>query len=284
MDMKMNMNISTRARFFSGIASIAIINTPSTTLAQSGRDLDAAGDVSTRPLNAPATTLGSSAPSFPTLGAHVLSFYPCGGAGGLSAAPIPTQTSGSTILACVGRGQLRAFTTTTTPTDNKGNVYRMLGSVQNYSPLWPTSGEALYASPAAAGGAGHVIVAPMPGSDEVSLAIIEIKDGGIIQDYKWNKVLSDQAHASLSVTTTGPATLVAIWAGDSSGDPRTGNVTAVPNNQFTTIDSQPYAKCGVEAIVGTKDVSAAGSYDVTWTATPTQGAHLWLIAVQKPAK
>ena len=29
-----------------------------------------------------------------------------------------------------------------------------------------------------------------------------------------------------------------------------------------------------------KNVTAAGTYDVTWKATPTQGAQLYLVAVQ----
>jgi hypothetical protein len=32
--------------------------------------------------------------------------------------------------------------------------------------------------------------------------------------------------------------------------------------------------------VAAKNVSAAGTYDVTWTSDPEQGAQLWLIAVQ----
>jgi hypothetical protein len=80
----------------------------------------------------------------------------------------------------------------------------------------------------------------------------------------------------LNVTTTGPATLVAIWCGD-SGAP---SVTATPNNGFTVTDSQLLSGCDVEVAVATKDVAVAGTYNVTWTATPTQGAHLYLVAVQ----
>jgi hypothetical protein len=264
------MNTSTRSRLFAGLSAIVIVSAPSMTSAQRTSDF-----------NAPVTEPGSPTAVSPVLGAHALAFYRCGGTGGLATAPVTTQSSGSTILAWIGRGKLSTLTTATTPTDNKGNVYSRLGSVQTYSPLWPSSGEALYVSPLAAGGAGHIITAPMPGADEVTLATIEIKNGGIIQDYKWSKVLSGQAHTSLSVTTTEPATLITIWAGDSSGDPTAGNVTAIPDNGFSAINSQLYAGCGVEAVVATKDVAAAGTYNVTWTATPTQGAHLWLVAVQK---
>jgi hypothetical protein len=97
----------------------------------------------------------------------------------------------------------------------------------------------------------------------------------MIQDAEWTKVTSPP-QTSLNVTTTGAATLVAIWAGDSGAN----SVTAVPNNGFTTIDSQLMAVCQVEAVVATKDVAGAGTYNVTWTATPTQGAHMYLVAVQ----
>ncbi|MGO9673585.1 MAG: hypothetical protein ACLPSF_05365 [Methylocella sp.] len=222
----------------------------------------------------------SSAAAAPTLGAAALAFHPCGGVGDLSTAPVATESAGSMILLWVGRGKRGAFSAATNPTDNKGNNYRLLGSVETYAPLWPDSGEAVYASTSAAGGAGHVFTAPLPASDEITLAGVEIKNGGVVQDYKWSKAPSGQAQASLSVTTTGPATLIAIWAGDSDGD-ATGNVTAVPDNGFRTIRSQTYAKCGVEVFVAAKDVAAPGAYDVTWTATPAQGANLRLIAVQK---
>jgi hypothetical protein len=211
----------------------------------------------------------------PSLGAHALAFYSCGGSGGLSTPAITTQASGSTILAWVGRGQLNQFTSATVPNDNKGNTYALIGTVHDYSPDYPTSGEALYSCTAAAGGSGHVFTAPMTGPDEITLAVVEITNGGVIQDAQWNKVLSPP-QTSLIVTTTGAATLVAIWAGDSGAN----NVTAVPNNGFTIIDSELFAACQVEAVVATKDVAGAGTYNVTWTATPTQGAHMYLVAVQ----
>ncbi|MGH6810873.1 MAG: hypothetical protein ACREDM_00535 [Methylocella sp.] len=150
--------------------------------------------------------------------------------------------------------------------------------MHDFSPLFPDSGEALYGSLSAVGGSGHKVTAPMHGSesDEITLAAVEIKNGGVIQDAQWNKV-TVPPQTSLNVTTTGPATLVAVWVGDSSA----ASVTASPDNGFTVINSQLLAGCDVEAVVATKDVSIAGTYNVTWTATPTQGAHMWLVAVQK---
>ena len=211
----------------------------------------------------------------PTTGTHSLAFFPCNSTGGLTTPAITTQNAGSTILAWVGRGDTNGFTGTV-PLDNKTNTYSILGSVHDYSPLYPGSGEALYAVLSAAGGSGYRVTAPMPaGGDEITLAVVEVKNGGLIQDFQFNKVLSPP-HTSLNVTTTGATTLIAVWAGDSG----VASVTATPNNGFATIDTQLLSSCEVEVVVATKDVAGAGTYNVTWTATPTQGAHLWLVAVQ----
>jgi len=211
----------------------------------------------------------------PSLGAHTLAFFPCNGAGGLTTSPVATQISGSTILAWVGRGDTNGFTGTV-PLDNKSNSFKLLGSVHDYSPLYPGSGEALYRVLSAVGGSGYRVTAPTPaGGDEITLAVVEVKNGGVIQDAQFNKVLAPP-HTSLNVTTSGAATLVAIWAGDSGG----ASVTAAPNNGCVTIDSQLLSSCEVEVVVATKNVTAAGTYNVTWAATPSQGAHLWLVAVQ----
>ena len=211
----------------------------------------------------------------PTVGAHTLAFFPCNSSGGLTTSPIATQTSGSTILAWVGRGNTNGFTGTV-PFDNKTNTYDLLGAIHDYSPLYPGSGEALYTVLSAAGGSAFRVTAPiLAGSDEITLAVVEVMNAGVIQDAQFNKVLSPP-HTSLNVTTSGAATLIAIWAGDSGG----ASVTAAPNNGFATIGSQLLSSCEVEVVVATKNVTGAGTYNVSWTATPSQGAHLWLVAVQ----
>ena len=96
--------------------------------------------------------------------------------------------------------------------------------------------------------------------------------------FRSNEALSGQPTTSLSVTTTGPATLVAFWWGDAGTN---SNKTAVPNNGFVVIDSILQSGALVQCAVAAKEVAAAGTYNVTWTATPQQGAQLWLVAVQK---
>jgi len=211
----------------------------------------------------------------PRLGAHTLAFHRYGGnAAPLTTDALTTQATGSTLLVCVGRGDLSAVSL---PRDNKGNSpYQQLGSAHPYT-LWNSSGTALYTFPSAAGGTSHTFTTDTPPGDEITMAVVEVTTGGVIKDYQWNEVLSDLPTTSANVTTTGPATLVAFWWGDAGVD---GNKTAQPDNGFVVIDSLLDAGALVQCAVATKEVTAAGTYNVTWTATPRQGAQLWLVAVQ----
>jgi hypothetical protein len=214
----------------------------------------------------------------PTVGAHTFTNYNLGENSKLaiSTSALSTQPSGSTMLVCIGRGDISAFTQV--PTDNKGNApYVQLGSTHAYIPLYPESGTALYAFPSAAGGMGHVVTASTVARDEVTLDAVEVKNGGVIQDYKWNEVLQGHPLTTLDVTTTGPATLVAFWWGD-------GNQyfvhTAVPDSGFKLIDSLGPLGSYVQTAVATKDVAAPGTYHLTWDSGGNEGAQLWLVAVQ----
>ena len=214
----------------------------------------------------------------PTVGAHTVTNYNLGQNSSLSISTraLNTQASGSTMLVCIGRGDIGAFTQV--PTDNKGNTpYVQLGSTHGYDPLYPDSGTALYAFPSAAGGTGQVVTASTFAYDEVTLDAVEIKNGGVIQDFKWNEVLRGNPLTSLSVTTTAPATLVAFWWGD-------GNQyfvhTAIPEAGFTLLDSLLPLGSYVQTAVATRDVAASGIYNVTWDSGGNEGAQLWLVAVQ----
>ena len=184
-----------------------------------------------------------------------------------------TRTSGSTLLACVGRGLLAAGA----PTDNAGNAFTQLDVAHTYT-LWPSSGTALYACAQARGMAGHAVTVAKPKvTDETTLSVVEIANGGVLRDVRWREVLSGQPLTSASVTTTGPALLVAWWWGDAGVDL---DKTAVPDNGFTVIDSVLASGALVQCAVAVRQVGAAGTYNLTWTSTPRQGAQLWLAAVQ----
>lgn len=184
-----------------------------------------------------------------------------------------TQSTGSTMIASIGRGEFSAFEL---PTDNQGNApYQQLDQSHTYT-LYPSSGTALYGFPAIAGGNGHVITTNTPSNDEITLAAVEVINATHIQQFVWSEQLQAPL-TSQSVTTTGPATLVAFWWGDAGVNP---DKTATPNNGFAVIDSILLAGELVQCSVAVKNVSEAGTYDVTWAATPLQGAQLWLVAVQ----
>jgi len=222
---------------------------------------------------------GVIAPGPPSmLGAHALAFQrqqAPGGVAVLSTPPMSTATGRrSTIVVSVGRGAISAFAK---PTDNKNPLaYPQLGATHAYT-QYPSSGTALYALTGAQGGSGHVVSTSTPTDDELTLAAVEVVDGRMVQDFKWNEVAGGNPITSLAVTTTGPATLVAFWWGDAGV---AGEKTATPNNGFTVVESILRSGALVQCAVATKTVSAAGTYDVTWTSTPIQGAQLWLAAVQ----
>lgn len=214
-------------------------------------------------------------PGEPGVGAHGLAFYRFSqnSPTTISLPTMSTQTTGSTMIVSEGRGNRFVFAP---PTDNKGNApYQQLDESRSYT-RYPDSGTALYAVPSMAGGDGHVITTTTLPQDEITLAAVEVLDGSRVQQFVWSEQLAAPL-TSQSVTTTGPATLVAFWWGDGGITP---DKTATPNNGFFVIDSILLAGELVQCAVAVKNVSEAGTYDVTWTATPAQGAQLWLVAVQ----
>jgi hypothetical protein len=208
------------------------------------------------------------------LGAHGLVYNRDGVARApLSTTALGSRIAGSTLLVCVGRGVVSAHAR---PTDNKGNAYLQAGSTHTYT-LWPTSGTALYVCKQAAGGAGHVVVAakPVP-ADETTLSVVEVINAELLGEVKWNEVLAGRPQTSESVTTTGPALLIAWWWGDAGVK---SNKTAVPDNGFGVIDAILLEGALVQCAVAVRQVSDAGTWQVTWAATPAQGAQLWIAAV-----
>jgi hypothetical protein len=100
--------------------------------------------------------LAIEAVAAPTVGVHTVTNYNLGQNSKLciSTRALNTQASGSTMLVCIGRGDITAFTQV--PTDNKGNTpYVQLGSTHGYDPPYPDSGTALYAFSIGTGGTGQ---------------------------------------------------------------------------------------------------------------------------------
>ena len=244
-----------------------------------------------RPNDAPAADAvladASGPPGAPSLGAHAMNFYHLGMTTALSISTpaMPTRASGSMIVVGVGRGDNTLFAL---PTDNKGNVpYQQVGIMHPYLHPFETSGTAAYEFTSARGGSDFMVTTttgPISTGqgDEITLAAVEVVGGTRIQQQVWNVIAQDTQNpvpvTSNSVTTTGPATLIAIWWGDAF--PNTPQ-SATPNNGFVVVDTNAQEIGSfVQCAVAFKNVTAPGTYNVTWTSTPVQGAQLWLIAVQ----
>lgn len=220
-------------------------------------------------------TTAASGGAAPGLGAHAMAFrgYLDQSKPVVATVPLVTRATGSTILACVARGFV---TDHVPPTDNKGNTYTQIGVAHVYS-KWTSSGTACYVATNAAGGSGHVVTAPngvAEPRDEVTISVVEIVNASRVQDFKWNEDLISPL-VSQNVTTTGPATLIALWWGD--GDVSTVH-TATPNNSFGVIHSLLDLGALIQVSTATRNVTAAGTYNVTWTSG--EGAQLWIFAVQ----
>lgn len=211
------------------------------------------------------------------LGAHTLLGQEDGyGANPATTEPITTQASGSALLAF----SAGYASNTNCPTDSKSNLWSQLGSPVVYNGYDGQFDVKAYVSMAAHGGSDHTvsIVKNTVQNGELTLPFIEIRNAGVLQAVARNYPTAGTPLTSGSVTTTGPATLIAVWWGDAVGLQH----SAVPDNGFTIIEnfvSLP-PNSAVQCVVAWRDVAAAGTYDVTWTEAPDQGAPLWLFAFQ----
>ncbi len=212
-----------------------------------------------------------------SLGSHTLLGQEDGrGTSPALTSPIDTQASGSSFVVFNA-----GFTSNSNPpTDNKGNSWAPLGPPVGYNGYDGMFDIKAYVALSARGGAGHTvsIVKNGMGAGELTLPFIEIRGATALQGVVQNYPAQGPRVTSGSVTTTGPATLVALWWGD-------GNFlsnTAIPDSGFTVIESfvNLPPNSAVQCVVAYRQVADAGTYDVTWTESPNQGAVLWLLAFQ----
>ena len=235
---------------------------------------------------------GSARAPASSIGSHTLLAQPDGeGTDPAVAGPIHTQDTGSALLVLVGGYASNA----SLPSDNYGNTWVQQGARITYHGYSGRFNTAAYVALSARGGKNHRVTLTKKGeaAGEITAPFIEIKNAGVLQDVATNyavpgfvarlgrKLGQGWAGAGLSsgvVTTTGPATLVAVWWGDAF----VYRMTAVPDNGFKVIerflDLPPSS--GVQCAVAVRQVDRAGTYQVTWSGTPAQGAILWLFAFQ----
>lgn len=240
-------------------------------------------------------------PKPPKLGAHTLLIQPEGeGSTPAVTSSLNTQESGSSLLVLIAGHADNPGA----PTDSFGNLWKPVGEPVVYNGYDERFNARAYLAIAAHGGKGHTVKVDKDGSPsgEITIPFIEVAHAGKLQDvaqnyptpnaasratnrlmrawqgFKGEPDSTSSALTSGSVTTTGPATLVAVWLGDAY----VYSMSAIPGDGFKVIDSylQLPPSSGVQAAVAVREVDAAGTYSVTWHGTPAQGAILWLFAFQ----
>lgn len=214
--------------------------------------------------------------SAPTLGAHQIVFQDNSGVGTnpMNSAAMTTQAHSSILVFRMG-----VTNDDVAPTDNYGNTYTKIGSSIPYSgePQYQMSA---YLCAAAVGGANHIIhfaKSTNPTSESTGV-IVEIVGSTSYQIANNYPTASPGTTASL--TTTGPAFLVALWGGDGSQTNTTMSCTA--SAPFTDLDKElvvPTAGA-VQAADATSTQSSASTYSCTFTWSPTQGAGCYLVSFQ----
>lgn len=193
-----------------------------------------------------------------------------------STQPINTASNGSILLLFNAGSSYNDQT----PTDNKGNTWMPFGPPVEYRGYNGDFDVKAYAVLAAHGGNGHVATINKPDNPgaEITMALVEIRNVNSIWAVAQNYPATSSTVTSGSVTTTGPATLLAFWWGDASGLTH----SAVPNNGFSIIENfvNLPPNSAVQGVVAYRQVAAAGTYNVSWTNSPPEGAILWLFAFQ----
>jgi hypothetical protein len=226
------------------------------------------------------TGLADAAAAQATLGAHTLLGQEDGRATSPAlTSPVTTATRGSYLLSF----SAGYASNSNGPTDNKGNVWMPLGAPVVYLGYGGVFDVKAYIVPNAVGGAGHQLSIVKNGTaqGELTLPFIEIRNAAVLQDVAQNYAPAGSVLASGTVTTTGPAVLVAVWWGDGGGLVH----SALPDNGFTLVENFVTLPPGsaVQCAVAVRTVDVAGSYAVHWATTPVQGAPLWLFAFQADA-
>lgn len=200
------------------------------------------------------------------------------GAGGSSITTSSfTSANGGIMLVGMGRGVLSDYSTATV-SDNKSNGnYSQLGTSHAYT-NWATSGTALFQKINPLGGTTHTVSATKPTtSDEVTILAAHFLNVNTIVDTQWVEDLTSP-NTSANVTTTGPAILFSVWAGDNIN----GELDPDPGAGWVKLDhTSSLASNHVQLATAYRIVGSAGTYSISWTPSTSQGAQVWLVAMQQ---
>lgn len=210
-----------------------------------------------------------------TLGAHVLVGQEEGRADPVARTPpLATAAQGSSLLAFVAGYAVNDAA----PTDGFDNPWRGLGPPVVYRDYDGRFDVRAYLAPEAHGGPRHRVQVAKPGvpEGELTLVVAEARNAGRLVDVAQTYPEPALRQVSGSVTTDGPALLVAAWFGDASGLDH----TVVAGAGFRVVErfTALPPNSAVQAVLAVREVERAGSYRASWYAHPRQGAVLWLMA------
>lgn len=193
--------------------------------------------------------------------------------------PLDTARTGSALLMFVGGYS----SNDAVPTDTYRNRWQPLAPAELYRGYDGRFDLHTYLAPAAKGGPGHVFQIDKPGvpTGELTLVALEVRNAGRLIAATHTYPAAGYRISSGTVTTDGPALLVATWWGDGRGTRH----YAQPDNGFRVIERfTRLPDSAVQAEVAVRHVDRAGTYRVNWYNVPRQGAILWLLAFAPRAK
>jgi hypothetical protein len=219
-------------------------------------------------------------------------------------ATITLDTPSSGALAILGVGGRLADTSAVS--DSRGNTFSALHAYEAYADFGGSWGVRTWTirgagGAAMSGGAGHQFLGTVTPADEHTMAVAVV--GGVPAGARITHALAQIGNTgaggtvtSGSVTVDGKAMLVAFWWGSSpvvppfsgTGGPGGSGVgapyTSVPSAGWTVRQSVlvNYQYGEIPMVMATREVSAAGTYSVTWSHTPNQGAITTIVAIQGP--
>lgn len=188
--------------------------------------------------------------------------------------PMVTEPSGSSfIVFAAGYASNKAG-----PVDNKGNRWELLGEPVVYDGYDGRFNVRAFVSVNGQGGPDHRVRIVKTGylEGELTMPVVEIRNARRLVAVQSAYPRKGAVQRSGAVITRGPATLVAFWWGDGRGLRH----SAKPDNGFEIIEdfTRLPPNSAVQCVVAVREVEKAGSYEVTWTSSPAQGAVLWLFA------
>lgn len=228
-----------------------------------------------RQSQAPVRPTTARQPGRATLGVHTLVGQEDGRADAVARTrPMLTEPRGSSFVAF----SAGFASNVEAPMDNMRNTWAPLGAPVVYHGYDGAFDVRAFVVLDGRGGAGHRVEIRKPGmpAGELTMPVVEIRDAGRLVAQSQVYAAAGGRLTSGTVTTDGPAVLVAFWWGDGRGLTH----DAIPDNQFTLIESftKLPPNSAVQCAVAVREVTEAGRYDVTWTTSPVQGAALWLFA------